>query len=39
MGWDCSDGNWMRASRFAVEGSPIHLDLEQLFRELDAAEA
>jgi Uma2 family endonuclease len=39
MGWDCSDGNWLRASRFAVEGSPIHLDLEQLFRELDAAEA
>ena len=39
MGWDCSDGNWMRTGRFAVDGSPIHLDLEQFFRELDAAEA
>ena len=39
IGWNCSSGNWLRTSRFAVEGSPIHLDLEQLFRELDAAEA
>ena len=39
VGWDCSDGNWTRKSRFEVAGTPVHLDLEQLFRELDAAEA
>ena len=39
IGWDCSEGNWMRTSQFAIADSPIHLDLEQLFRELDAAEA
>ena len=39
MGWDCSEGNWMRTSRFAIAGSPIYLDLEELFRALDAAEA
>jgi Uma2 family endonuclease len=39
FGWDCSDGNWLRRTRFEVPGSPIHLDLEQLFRDLDAAEA
>jgi len=39
MGWDCSDGNWMWKSRFEVAGSPIYLDLEELFKELDAAEA
>ncbi|HEY3707173.1 MAG TPA: Uma2 family endonuclease [Terracidiphilus sp.] len=39
VGWDCSDGNWMRATRFEVSGSPIHLDLDELFRELDDAEA
>ncbi|HEY2858344.1 MAG TPA: Uma2 family endonuclease [Terracidiphilus sp.] len=39
IGWDCSDGNWMRKSRFEVGGSPIHLDLAELFRDLDEAEA
>lgn len=38
-GWDCSDGNWIRKARFEVGASPIHLDLDRLFRELDAAEA
>jgi Uma2 family endonuclease len=39
IGWDCSDGNWTRKDRFEVSGTPIHLDLGQLFRELDEAEA
>jgi Uma2 family endonuclease len=39
MGWNCSDGNWLRQSRFEISGSPIYLELEELFRELDAAEA
>ena len=39
FGWDCSDGNWTRKQRFDLPDSPIFLDLEQLFKELDAAEA
>jgi hypothetical protein len=39
LGWDCSDGNWMRKERFEVTGSPIYLDLRDLFKELDAAES
>lgn len=39
IGWDCSDGNWSRKHRFAVAGLPIYLDLEELFRDLDTAEA
>jgi Uma2 family endonuclease len=39
IGWNCSDGNWTRKARFEVADSPIHLDLEELFRDLDAAEA
>jgi Uma2 family endonuclease len=39
VGWDCSDGNWLRKGRFEVVGSPIYLELDDLFRELDAAEA
>jgi Uma2 family endonuclease len=39
IGWDCSDGNWTRKGRFEVEGAPIYLDLPELFKELDAAEA
>lgn len=39
IGWDCSNGNWTRATHFSVKDSPIHLDLEELFRNLDAAEA
>jgi Uma2 family endonuclease len=38
-GWNCSDGNWTRTSNFAINGSPIHLDLGQLFRDLDLSEA
>jgi Uma2 family endonuclease len=38
-GWDCSDGNWIAKSRFQASGSPAYLDLEELFRDLDAAEA
>jgi hypothetical protein len=39
IGRNCSDGNWIRTGRFAIDGSPIHLDLKHLFKELDAAEA
>ena len=39
LGWDCSDGNWIRRTRFEVSAKPIYLDLNQLFRDLDAAEA
>ena len=39
IGWDCSNGNWIRSNRFTVAGSAIYLDLDELFRELDAAEA
>lgn len=39
IGWDCSDGNWLRKDRFEVSDAPIYLDLLQLFRDLDAAEA
>jgi len=39
IGWDCSDGNWIRTNSFKVTDSPIYLDLESLFRELDSAEA
>lgn len=39
LGWDCSDGNWIAKGRFELVGSPIYLDLNELFRDLDAAEA
>ena len=39
IGWDCSDGKWLRQERFAVEGSPIYLSLLELFAELDESEA
>jgi Uma2 family endonuclease len=39
LGWDCSDGNWTRKNRFEVADSPIYLELQELFKELDAAEA
>ncbi|MBV8630324.1 MAG: Uma2 family endonuclease, partial [Silvibacterium sp.] len=35
IGWDCSDGNWIRKESFEVAGSPIYLSLDELFRELD----
>ncbi len=39
IGWDCSDGNWTRRIRLEVAGGPLYLDLEELFKELDSAEA
>jgi Uma2 family endonuclease len=39
LGWDCSDGNWARKDRFEVAGTQIYLGLNDLFKELDAAEA
>jgi Uma2 family endonuclease len=39
IGWDCSNGNWTRKDRFELAGAPIYLDLQELFRELDDAEA
>jgi hypothetical protein len=39
IGWDCSDGNWTRKDRFELAGTPIRLDMQELFTELDAAEA
>src|SRR5271157_1859766 len=45
IGWNCSDGNWIRTERFEVKerfevaGSPIYLSLDELFRELDLSEA
>jgi Uma2 family endonuclease len=39
LGWDCSDGNWTRKERYEVAGSPIYLDLRDLFEELDTAES
>lgn len=39
IGWDCSDGNWIRSERFEIGGSPVYLDLDQLLRDLDSAEA
>ncbi len=39
VGWDCSNGNWTRTPRFTVSGTPIYLDLDELFKELDVAEA
>jgi len=39
IGWDCSNGDWTRKDRFDVAGAPIYLDLNELFKELDAAEA
>jgi Uma2 family endonuclease len=39
VGWDCSDGNWVRQERFAAANSPIYLSLPELFAELDEAEA
>ncbi len=39
IGWDCSDGNWTRKDRFEVSGTPIRLDMHELFSELDASEA
>ena len=34
-GWNCGDGNWIRAERFEVQDSPIYLSLNELFRKID----
>ena len=39
IGWDCSKGDWIRQERFEVAGSSTYLSLDELFRELDLAEA
>jgi Uma2 family endonuclease len=39
IGWDCSDGNWSRKERFEVDGSPIYLALDDLFRTIDEDES
>lgn len=35
IGWDCSDGGWTPAERFAVANSPIYLALAELFAKID----
>ena len=35
VGWDCSDGNWVRKERFEVANSPIYLSLPELFQKID----
>ena len=37
IGWDCSDGNWLRKERFGLD-TPIYLSLPEMFAELDEAE-
>lgn len=39
VGWDCSDGNWTAKARFGVTDSAAYLDLPDLFKALDEAEA
>ncbi|MFZ0792126.1 MAG: Uma2 family endonuclease, partial [Candidatus Korobacteraceae bacterium] len=34
-GYDCSTGSWIEAMSFAVENSPIAVDLSMIFAELD----
>lgn len=38
IGWNCSDGNWIRQERFEVPGTPIYLSLGELFRRIDEEE-
>ena len=38
-GWDCSTGDWVRAERFTVAGSPIYLSLPELFARIDEENA
>jgi Uma2 family endonuclease len=39
VGWDCSDGNWVRKERLEVANSPIYLSLPELFRQIDEDDA
>jgi Uma2 family endonuclease len=34
-GWDVSSGQWIAADRFAVSGTPVYLDLAELFTSLE----
>ena len=38
IGWNCSDGNWIRQKRFEVPGTPIYLSLDELFHGIDEQE-
>lgn len=38
IGWNCSDGNWIRQEQFAVSGTSIYLSLNELFRRIDEDE-
>ncbi|HZD47984.1 MAG TPA: Uma2 family endonuclease [Silvibacterium sp.] len=38
IGWNCSDGNWIRQERFEVPGTPIYISLGDLFRKIDEEE-
>jgi Uma2 family endonuclease len=35
VGWDCSDGDWVRKDRFEVANSPIYLSLPELIAKID----
>jgi Uma2 family endonuclease len=35
VGWDCSDGNWVRKERLEVANTPIYLSLTELFAKVD----
>jgi Uma2 family endonuclease len=35
LGWDCSDGNWVRTDRFEVANSPVYLSLPELFQKIE----
>ena len=39
VGWDCSDGNWVRKDWLEVASSPIHLSLPELFAKIDEVNA
>jgi Uma2 family endonuclease len=34
-GWDVSTGDWIPVERFAVEGTPVYLALDELFASID----
>jgi len=37
IGWNCSSGNWIQTGRFEVAGSPIYLDTQKIFLDMDNA--
>ena len=34
-GWDASSGEWIPAERFAVEGTPVYLDIAELLAGME----